>query len=268
MIYFFQVIKSIEMIKQILVIIAVQLSTYNSIAQSITHQTITSAGQLISNQGINLNFTTGELVIENLKSTEVGINTGLFGKENEETNVLPVTLRDFRLVLQGSKVKLYWIVSLEKNTLFYDLQKSFDGTAFSMIGKVKAIGNNSINYEYNFTDNEFYKKSYYRLKIADADGNYKFSNVLTAAPAVSPNKVVVYPNPAKNFVNVNISSNKADTAFIHIRNSFGSSVMAKTYILSQGQNVISINVNPLLRGAYIISIKTKENQLSQSIIKF
>lgn len=50
-------------------------------AQTITQRTISSSGQYLSNQGLNLNFTVGELVIENLKDSTVGVNTGLFGKQ-------------------------------------------------------------------------------------------------------------------------------------------------------------------------------------------
>jgi hypothetical protein len=51
-------------------------------AQSITQRTITSGGRYLTNQGLSLNFTVGELVIENLKDSAVGITTGLFGKQN------------------------------------------------------------------------------------------------------------------------------------------------------------------------------------------
>jgi hypothetical protein len=241
---------------------------FHSSAQTITQRTITSAGQLSSNRGIVVNFTVGELVIENFKNADVGLNTGLFGKRNYETVPLPVTLKEFRLVSQDTKVKLYWTVAQQKNASVYEIQKSTDGVSFSSIGKVNAFGNTLHNVNYDFPDDQFFKKSYYRLKMIEADGKYVFSNILTATPITNINKISVFPNPTKSFVNVNIGSRARDIAHIYIRNAAGSAIIAKSYILSAGNNSLSINVNSLPAGTYFITIATQDNKLNQSLLKF
>lgn len=59
-------------------------------AQTITQRTISSGGQYLSNQGLSLNFSVGELVIDNLKDSAVGVTTGLFGKQNIVIKEQPV----------------------------------------------------------------------------------------------------------------------------------------------------------------------------------
>jgi hypothetical protein len=117
-------------------------------------------------------------------------------------------------------------------------------------------------------DEKFFNKSYYRLKMIDADGKYLFSNILTANPVVSITKITIFPNPAKDFVNINIGSKIRDIAHVYIRNISGSSIITKPYILSRGNNSFLINVQSLPTGIYSITVTTTDKQLNQSLLKF
>ncbi|HEX8462154.1 MAG TPA: T9SS type A sorting domain-containing protein, partial [Segetibacter sp.] len=166
------------------------------------------------------------------------------------------------------RLKLYWIVAQEKNVTAYEIQKSTDGLNFSFIGKVNTYGIHTLSKNYDFVDEKFFNKSYYRLKMIDADGKYLFSNILTANPVVSITKITIFPNPAKDFVNINIGSKIRDIAHVYIRNISGSSIITKPYILSRGNNSFLINVQSLPTGIYSITVTTTDKQLNQSLLKF
>jgi hypothetical protein len=93
------------------------------------------------------------------------------------TIVTPVDLLSFSGTKGPSKVMLYWSTATEKNSSYFSIEKSEDGINFSEIGIVNAQGssNNIVNYE--FDDYHFNKSSYYKLKMIDKDGSYKYSDI-------------------------------------------------------------------------------------------
>jgi hypothetical protein len=95
------------------------------------------------------------------------------------TFTLPVELIIFEAKeLSGSNAFLHWTSAYEKNAEYFSVEKSLDGLNFTEIGTVKARGNSSgiVNYEYS--DFQFNESSYYRLKITDADGSFKYSKTI------------------------------------------------------------------------------------------
>jgi hypothetical protein len=94
------------------------------------------------------------------------------------TVTLPVELITFEgEKVSGNTALLKWVTATEKNSAYFSIEKSEDGVNFSEIGIVNAQGssNNIVNYQYN--DNHFNKSFYYRLKMLDLDGSYKYSSV-------------------------------------------------------------------------------------------
>jgi hypothetical protein len=261
-------IKYIDMRKITFLLTIIGLISVVSVyAQSITQRTLTSTGQSLSNSGISLNFTVGELSINHLKSSIVSVETGLFGKTEEEGITLPATLVDFSLASGTSMVKLYWTVTQEYNTAYYELLKSTDAITFYSVGRVTALGNASIQRQYAFTDLAFYKKSYYQLKIVDMDGRYKLSNILSANPFESKVRANIFPNPVRSFVNINIKATAVETASIYVRSAAGTVVITKTHTLAIGQNVISLNLVSLPIGSYFITVQTKDLNIIEPVLK-
>jgi hypothetical protein len=79
--------------------------------------------------------------------------------------------------LSGSSAFLHWSTASEKNSSYFSIEKSEDGINFTEIGIVNAQGtsNNIVNYE--FDDSHFNRSSYYRLKIIDKNGSFKYSSL-------------------------------------------------------------------------------------------
>ena len=91
--------------------------------------------------------------------------------------VLPVTLVSFTGKNNGGGNMLSWTVANEKGIDYYGLERSTDGQNFSGVSSVVASGKSG----YSFSDNlnlTGYSFYYYRLKIVDKDGNFKYSSVV------------------------------------------------------------------------------------------
>ncbi|PVD52724.1 hypothetical protein DC498_07270 [Terrimonas sp.] len=127
---------------------------------------------------------------------------------NIQSTALPVTWLHFNAVNQKTDNILTWATAAEANAKEFIIERSFDGVHFESIGKVSAKGNSISETTYNYTDKHIDKLNsntfFYRLKEVDVDGQYTYSNTILirySSPGVRA-RSVVYPNPARNMVNV------------------------------------------------------------------
>lgn len=79
-------------------------------------------------------------------------------------NTLPVDLQNIFAIQKGNILTVNWHTSSELNTSHFIIQHSGDGSSFTDIGTVKAVGNGANSY--SFADTHPTKgANYYRLKV-------------------------------------------------------------------------------------------------------
>lgn len=93
--------------------------------------------------------------------------------------------------------------------------------------------------------------NFYRLKETDIDGLFKYSNVIRIQVTSKP-FVTISPNPAVNYFDVAISSAVSQNVTILLTDLNGKTLMAKNIQLTKGNNIITINVNNLSKGIYVL----------------
>jgi ELWxxDGT repeat protein len=129
-----------------------------------------------------------------------------FYKINGTLSNLPVTLLNFTASLQSNSVQLNWSTSSEINSGHFKIQRSGDGIHFTDLGQIAASGNSSIEKKYRYDDANAYQARseilFYRLKIVDMDGKYKYSNILSVKLKGGINELKVYPNPVHNQLSI------------------------------------------------------------------
>jgi hypothetical protein len=108
---------------------------------------------------------------------------------------LPVELLSFSAISAKRKVIAIWATATEQNSSSFTIERSADGYDFDAVGSVSAAGFSMHETSYSFTDESpFNGKSYYRLKLTNADGSTEiYSVVLVEVNAIA---VDVYPNPS------------------------------------------------------------------------
>jgi hypothetical protein len=188
------------------------------------------------------------------------------------TNTTPVTLLSFK----GSKTKvgneLTWSTSSETNNNGFEVLQSNNGRSFTKIGYIvsKAVnGNSNSVLNYNFVDNSaqgFAK--YYRLNQIGSDNRNQLSSIvfIKGDNTNTYSLNFVSPNPAQNFVNVNIASTVKENVRLMVYDATGKNVFTQNASLISGINSIKINVNKLSFGNYFIKI-AGTNQIVASFIK-
>lgn len=133
-----------------------------------------------------------------------------------ENQPLPVTVKSFVGQLNNHTVALSWNVTNEINLQAYEVEYSTDGIVFKSVGIVVATGKS--NYDYLHA-NVAAKNCFYRLKLIDKNGSFLYSNVITVATK-DEMLVSLYPNPAKDFVIVNVNVTGSNLV-LNIYNSLG-----------------------------------------------
>lgn len=171
---------------------------------------------------------------------------------------LPVNLLSFTGDLMLNKsVSLEWKTTSEINTARYEVERSLDGQNYVTIGTTTATGGD-ITTTYSYTDNNASAQPslllYYRLKMVDADEGYKYSNIVTISLADIAGKIVVTPNPAKDFTKISIVASSNGKAQWKIVDNTGHIVSQNEIQLKSGTNISTINTSQLAAGIYYIHI--------------
>lgn len=179
---------------------------------------------------------------------------------------LPIVLLDFKISTKDQTANLVWRTVHEQNGLYFDIEKSTNGIVFKPIGRVSAAGNSVIQEAYSFVDKELNTRSYYKLKLMDRDGKFTYSNTLSAEPKLI-HQVLLYPNPVHDVLFLNIKAVANETINIAVINYLGIIVLNKTVSLSSGRNSISVDMQNLPPGAYLLKVSNKERSDNYKLIK-
>jgi Secretion system C-terminal sorting domain len=115
--------------------------------------------------------------------------------------VLSTDLISIKATPQYQAVLVNWQTANEQDMLDFGVERSVDGLKFEQIGSVKATNAPNI-YSYKDAtaqDNVLY---YYRLAMRENNGKTEYSKVVTATLSGKNKTVSVFPNPAKDVLNI------------------------------------------------------------------
>ncbi len=171
---------------------------------------------------------------------------------------LPVKFEDISGLKSGNAIKINWHSSTEQNTSLFIIQHSTDGTSFTDIGTVKAIGSGANSYQ--FTDNAptpypLNGVLYYRLKSVDKDGSSTYSKVISVQLTIDNFQLSITPNPAKSIVTIKGNH----IASIQVIDNLGRVV--KTVSLKDATNP-TLSVSGLPMGVYHLRVQTTDGKVN------
>ncbi|MFM2359525.1 MAG: hypothetical protein RLY16_1518 [Bacteroidota bacterium] len=157
---------------------------------------------------------------------------------------LPVTLQSFLVtLLNNHQARIDFSTSMELNCAFYIIEKSIDGKNFSTVTTLAGAGNSSVKKFYTYTDDVRAVAAtyqYYRLAQVDVDGKKSYSKIVSVRLNKAISDIMVSPNPFNSHLNINLESEKEETANIQVINLMGKIVAAKSIHLNKGSNYIAL----------------------------
>lgn len=203
-----------------------------------------------------VNLRTTSIYNFNITSNAASHGAGRFYIVVSNNSPVPVELMHFDAKLTKTKeVEIKWSTSSEINTSHFELEHSTDGITYEELYRVKATGSQSAITSYTYTDKEPATLNYYRLKMVDNDGSYKYSQVrmINLMGEMAGGAVKLYPVPVSNMLTV--SHTEVGIKQIKVVNVWGQTLHMQAVDLSQSAQV---DMSKYAAGMYIIEI-TDEN---------
>jgi hypothetical protein len=158
--------------------------------------------------------------------------------------VLASSLTNFSATANKCAASLSWAATNESDLKNYEVQTSNDGIIFKTIATILPTNASS----YSFENNAVSGKSFYRLKLNDRDNTFTYSKIVPVIISCDSVSINVYPNPASDFLHVNISSIALSRALVY--NTDGK--LMYNAILQNGDNTIDIKNLP--KGMYVVKV--------------
>lgn len=185
------------------------------------------------------------------------------------TSVLPVELTNFIVVKQDKSLELQWQTASELNNEKFEIEMSQNGRTFQKIGDVKGNGTTSAQTDYSFPiANPPLGISYYRLKQMDFDGQFAYSDIVSAKfekTGVSVGKI--FPNPSlSGVVDLNLSAEEAKVIQVAVFDASGKRIIDQTRSLLAGNNQLNFNFSALAKGVYMIRLRDDISSTSRRLI--
>ena len=211
----------------------------------------------------------GAAVVGTLTSASISTLAGaarfVLGATNAITNFgqainpLPVELTAFSAQRQADKaIAVRWATASEKNSAFFEVQRSLSGTEFATVATVAAQGSSSRPNAYVYLDQRApADRLYYRLRQVDADGTAAYSPVVTVGGLMA--ELVLYPNPAHSSLSV---PGAAATPY-RILNQLGQTKLRGVTEAGTG----AVQVSQLLPGLYLLELQTGAGRVVRKFVK-
>lgn len=177
---------------------------------------------------------------------------------------LPIVLKNFGgQILHNEFVELQWTTLAEDNNLGFEVQHSTDAKNFEAIEFVPSLhepGEQTGQTDYLVKTDAFTSgKNYYRLLQKDHNGSKTFTQVvyLISDISASLNIQAVKPNPVRNEVVLEVSSNSKDRVEFVVMDMSGRVVSRQQNTLQKGFNNIPFNISALSNGRYFIQMQCR-----------
>ena len=182
-------------------------------------------------------------------------------------STLPVNLVSFLGSYRNENTTLTWETENLLNFSHFEIERSLNGRNFVSVGLKNPQGDRISRTKYQFIDNLTGVSGtifYYRLKMIDADNQFKYSNVILIRKDLkNAAGLVINPNPI-------VSGVKATASFIASANSTvnfkvidmsGKVLLTQQNSISLGNNTVTINnLDRLQSGVYILQLNDGESR--------
>ena len=172
--------------------------------------------------------------------------------------LLPITLAEFALEVEGNKVMLRWKTISETNNDYFEIERTslMANMNWTSIAVIQGAGNSAEVRQYHYQDAKpLNGRSLYRLKQVDFDGKYQYSSIIQAVINTEPH---AYPNPARDFVYIPIPNMVSIAPLISMYYQTGMEYCVSYNIVDDR---IMLNTSNLKAGYYTFTLNNRNHRV-------
>lgn len=174
--------------------------------------------------------------------------------------ILPVYFESFIGINNGKFNKLEWISASEQNVLSYTLEHSPDGLNFFDVQTLSVKSNNYNNNKYIVNDEDYFENvTYYRIRQNMLGGKKEYSHTISVSLGNKYDNIYnILPNPTSDVLNFEYYSKGNSNISLELIGYAGNTVFRQTKQLDEGKNNITLPMNELDNGVYILKVVSEK----------
>lgn len=166
-------------------------------------------------------------------------------------SILPVVFNSFYVSRNNNNIVLNWSTARETNNNNFEVQRSFDGSNWTVLAIVLGAGNSNSVQQYSFTDkNMIAAVAYYRIRQVDMNGQYEYTAIKSIRADETAPATRIYTS--NNTVNIEFNKEVKNPIAVRIINMNGQ-VIAQRAAQQAGYR-ITMTVNNNIKGAYVVQL--------------
>ncbi len=183
---------------------------------------------------------------------------------------LSTTITSFSGKITNSRATLKWTTNTETEPFYFDIEKSSDGSNFTIAGTVNSYNDpGAAQNNYTFTDPATITgKVYYRINMRTVDGKSAYSRILDLSLAQDVFSFVSVINPFANVLFFDISAAKDGVAKAELVDQFGKPVKKTSFDIRAGVTQLSFdNTGGMAAGIYILRVEMSGTTIYRRVMK-
>ena len=188
---------------------------------------------------------------------------------NPGSSTLPVELLSLAAHGNNDHIMVEWATASELNNSGFEILRSTDGENFENIAWVDGTGTSSDINTYTFKDYNFFPniRYYYRLKQIDFNGEYEYSDIVSAALKGKDSNLSISlaPNPSFYESTLTIRSSEKGAAALKIFDALGKLVVNSQLWIQADIDQFLIQTKHLEEGVYFLSLEMQASTTNQKL---
>lgn len=178
---------------------------------------------------------------------------------------LPVVFSSFYATRNNDNVVLTWATEQESDNSNFEIQRSTDGTSWTVAAIVMGAGTSATAMQYSYTDkNVTAAVVYYRIRQVDFDGHYEYSVVKTVRNNEATPATKVYV--ANQQVNIEFNQPVSGDLTVRLFNANGQLLAQQNYGASQYK--LSLGAAGKTTGVYIVQVSNNKGWSESARVLF
>lgn len=177
----------------------------------------------------------------------------------------PTVFLDFKSTPVGERIsQLDWSTAPVKNTAYFIVERSLDETTYEPLGRVQANQALGSYHAYQFMDkNAVEGKNYYRLQQVREDGTTDYSPVRMVNFKAVPFAVTFTPNPADDFLTVNVVGQKSSYEVRLVDYTGQVALLEKP---DQQTSQVRLAIEKLVPGVYSLVVESGQDKFIEKVV--
>jgi Secretion system C-terminal sorting domain len=193
--------------------------------------------------------------------SELWLNGAQYYNEPLPVNMLYLQAQ----AIDNSYIQVSWATAQEINNNHFTIERSIDSQNWDSIGIVLGHGTTTVESDYTFNDNDVAAnvRYYYRLKQVDDNGNFTYTEIVTAeiVGQATFNIKGFIPNPTTGSTSLIITTSKTLDVSVQLFDILGQDVTsAQSHHLAVGANQLDFDFRSLAAGTYT-AVLTSGNEV-------